>query len=96
MNELDISKKSLPDNTTIQTSKGKAQITDNHQVLTLNPKSENRTYWEAYHHDLIKQVIGPLEVNFNYYPNWAGYQRALILSPDRFRELLKKQNANQN
>jgi hypothetical protein len=84
---LNISPKEWPKNVSSDTSDFISK--DQPLVITLDPLRRNWCHWEAYHHNLLKAVIGPLEVNMNYYPNWAGYQRALVLPYEHYRDIKK-------
>jgi len=61
-----------------------------YKVATYNPPKAYRHLWEAYHHNYVDKVIGSLEVNFNYYPNWAGYPKILILPKEHYDAILSK------
>ncbi len=68
-----------------------------YKVATYNPPKAYRHLWEAYHHNYVNKVIGSLEVNFNYYPNWAGYPKILILPREHYDAILsKKEDADPN
>lgn len=61
------------------------------EVATLNPKREDWKHWKAYRHNLSKKVIGQKEINFNYYPNWSGYKKIVILKPKNYFDTNKNQ-----
>ena len=54
-------------------------------VLTFAREGDEFLQWPANDPDLTEKVIGPYEVNFNYYPTWSGHNRIVILRADRAR-----------
>jgi hypothetical protein len=92
--KLNLDKQNLPSNTVLLNKRTKGSIPAEHLVVTLTPKRKAWDKWEAYHHNYVYLVVGPQEVNFNYYPNWAGYERGLVLPADHYKEILNKQNAD--
>lgn len=44
-------------------------------------------HWPAYQDNFIYEVIGPKEVNFNYYPEWASYRRFLVVTSENYKSL---------
>lgn len=92
--KLNLDKQNLPTNTVLLNTRERGSIPAHHLVVALTPKRKERDKWEAYHHNYVYRVIGPHEVNFDYYPNWAGYERGLVLPADHYREILNKQNAD--
>jgi hypothetical protein len=44
-----------------------------------------RVQWPANVHDLTRTSFGSWEVNFNYYPDWEGEDRILLMSIEQVR-----------
>lgn len=49
-------------------------------VLVHRTEAMDRGDWPANSYDLIVRSFGPQEVNFNYYPTWAGDERVLMMT----------------
>ena len=48
---------------------------------------QNANDWPGNQPGLATRIFGPWEVNFNYYPRWAGEDRILVMPLEKARRI---------